>query len=153
MVLAWVLVGCGGADGVVLDGDAHSASSDCAGAERFVPGLAHATERTGTTVALTVAVPEPPDVGDNTWTLLVTDGEGPVEGATVRVVPWMPLHGHGLVPPFYDAVERGGGVYAVPTFDLVMPGLWEFRVDLAPDASGSGGPGPDAARFTLCAEG
>jgi hypothetical protein len=144
------VVGCssGGDDDVTLDHSHHSDSgmtADCDGADPFVAGMSAATSETGTTVALAAADPTPPDVGDNSWTLEISDGSGPVEGLDVTVVPWMPLHGHGLTPADYAATDEGGGTYAVAPFDLVMPGLWEFRVRL--------GDGADEALFALCAEG
>jgi hypothetical protein len=143
------LVACGGGDDVVLDGlqptDSGTAP-DCDGAEPFVAGMTATTSGSGTTVALAAAAPTPPDVGDNAWTLEVSDASGPVEGLVVTVTPWMPLHGHGLSPADYAATDQGGGTYAVAPFDLIMPGLWEFTVRLGDD-------GADEAVFALCAEG
>lgn len=152
----WPLIaltmGCASDDDVALDHehgdhtDDPGGAADCAGAEPFVAGMSKTTSESGTTVAITAAAPTPPDVGDNTWTLAISDASGPVEGLTVEVTPWMPLHGHGLTPPDYAAADQGGGVYAVEPFDVVMPGLWEFQVRL-------GAEGTDQAVFALCAEG
>ena len=146
-----VVVGCsGGGDDVTLDHGHHHDDSgmtvDCDGAEPFVAGMSATTSESGATVAITAADPTPPDVGDNSWTLAISDASGPVEGLTVTVTPWMPLHGHGLTPADYAAADEGGGAYAVAPFDLIMPGLWEFRVRL-------GDAGADEALFALCAEG
>ena len=43
-------------------------------------------------------------------------------------------------------MDRDPSDVAVAMFDLIMPGLWEFTVDLSGDGS-------DAALFALCAEG
>lgn len=98
------------------------------------------------TVAVTAA--EEPDVGPNDWVLTITDGSMPVPAASVIVEPWMPAHGHGITPPTYiGAAGDGGGVYEIPTFDLIMPGVWEFRISI------SEGMVSDSAVFTFCAEG
>lgn len=99
-------------------------------------------------MTVATADPDPPDVGDNAWTLAVTDADGPLDGLAPRVTPWMPEHGHGLVPPDCAGADQGDGSYVVETFDLIMPGLWEFTVDLAAD-----GVAPDTALFRFCAEG
>lgn len=123
-------------------------TSDCLAAQPFTAGLA-AISTSGNTVRIAQATPTPPDVGDNRWTLEIVDGAGaPLPELDVEVRPWMPLHNHGLTPARYAAVEVGGGTYSVDTFDLIMPGTWEFTVEL--DAEGEGG---DTAVFALCAEG
>ena len=140
-----VLVGCGG--GVDLDPGTNLPTTDCTGAEAFVAGMT-ATSTLGHAVALIEASPAPPDVGDNAWTVEVTDADGPAIGLSVELVPWMPLHGHGLSPPAYAGTDEGDGRYTLAPFDLIMPGLWEFTVDLDP-----GGDVPNTALFALCAEG
>ena len=143
-------IGCAGDDGVTLDqGPVTNPNEiDCTGAEDFVAGISHPTVGSGTVVAITQATPTPPDVGDNAWTISLTDGAGaPVEGASPQLVPYMPLHGHGLVPPSYGSTPKGAGTYEVAPFDLIMPGLWEFTVELGTAES------PDAAVFQFCAEG
>ena len=141
----WWLAACGGE--VALDGGAHSAGAPCDGVPAFSLD-ATATTPSGVTVGFGSVSPAVPDVGDNDWVLSLSDAEGPVSGAAPRLIPWMPLHGHGLVPPEYLGAEDAPGMYGFPTFDLIMPGVWELTVDLAPP-----GADPDAAVFTLCAEG
>lgn len=105
---------------------------------------------TSTNGSFTVAVTADaePDVGDNDWVLTVTDGTNPVPAASVVVEPWMPAHGHGITPPTYiGAAGDAAGVYVVPTFNLIMPGVWEFKIDI------SEGMVSDTAVFTFCAEG
>ena len=61
--------------------------------------------------------------------LLVTriaDG-APVDGASLEIVPWMPVMAHGAsVKPTVAAA--GSGKYVVDDVDLFMPGRWELRV-------------------------
>jgi len=73
--------------------------------------------------------PNPPQVGLHHVVLtLDTDPESgePLEGATVRLSPWMPAHGHGSKD--VDAVERAPGVYVAQDVWLNMPGIWDLRV-------------------------
>ncbi|MCB9686198.1 MAG: FixH family protein [Alphaproteobacteria bacterium] len=137
----WWLAACSGGGDVVLTGDS---DDDCAGAETYVAGI-EATTSSGAVVSIVSAEPTPPDVGDNTWIVSVADATGaPVVGLSPVVTPWMPMHGHGLAPPDYGGIDQGDGTYVVPTFDLIMPGLWEFTIDLGAD---------DEAMFAFCAEG
>lgn len=150
LVALSLLVGCSGGDDVSLDGSpTHTEeTSDCAGADVFTIGMTATSDRTGSVVALLQAAPVPPDVGDNTWTIEVVDaGSAAVTGLSVAVTPWMPLHGHGLSPADYLGTDMGDGRYELETFDLIMPGLWEFTIDL--DFGGE----PDTVKFSFCAEG
>ena len=124
-------------------------TTDCTGAETFVAGMSATTED-GTVVRIMEATPSPPDVGDNAWVVEVErDGVG-VDGLDVQVRPWMPLHGHGLAPARYASTSDGAGQYTVDTFDVIMPGLWEFYVTLS---TGDTGEEVQEAMFPLCAEG
>ena len=142
--------GCAGTDDdLSLDGDDDDDDEvDCVGADTFVAGITK-TSTSGRTVAVSSALPTPPDVGDNSWAIEVTDtGGAPVEALSIEIVPWMPLHNHGLTPPTYGSIDAGGGTYDIDTFDLIMPGVWEFTVDVGV-AEGA----PDEAIFKFCAEG
>ncbi|MEQ1504389.1 MAG: FixH family protein [Myxococcota bacterium] len=145
VALAIGAVGCTG--DVTLDADdtgtLHNPNANCDGAETFVAGVSHETPL-GRTVAVAEASPTPPDVGDNQWTVTVTDADGAAAALPLKLTPWMPLHGHGLTPPDYAGADEGDGSYVVTPFDLIMPGLWQFTVDLGDD---------DAAVFLFCAEG
>ena len=122
---------------------------DCTGATQFVAGMQELTEN-GSEVRLVQARPAPPDVDDNEWVLEVVQHDERVDDLTVTVRPWMPLHGHGLVPDTYAGTSVGQGRYQIEVFDIIMPGLWEFHVSLAsPDT----GEEVETATFALCAEG
>lgn len=144
-MFAWLLA-CGG-EPVALDGEPAHSGVACDGVAPFSTA-ATATTPSGVVVGFASVAPDPPDVGDNDWVLTLSDGDGPVAGAAPRLIPWMPLHGHGLVPPEYVGAETTPGTYAVPTFDLIMPGTWELTVDLA-----APGDAADSVVFPLCAEG
>jgi hypothetical protein len=142
-----LLAACNGSDKDVELGDDDDHSNhevDCVGASPYVEGMS-LPSTSGREVAISAATPTPPDVGDNVWRLQVSDDAGLVEGLTLTVIPWMPQHNHGLTPPDYLSTEVEPGVYEVGPFDLIMPGLWDFTVELgSPD---------DTAKFTFCAEG
>ena len=89
-------------------------------------------------------------MGDNVWTIAGRRRltAPPVTGLEIAVVPWMPLHDHGLVPATYGATDRGDGSYDLEVFDLIMPGLWQFTIDTA-----AGSETEDATTFLFCAEG
>jgi YtkA-like len=141
--MRWVAVFCV-ACVVDLEPTTTNEGPDCSGAQPFTVGI-EATTPAGVTVRIASAAPTPPDVGDNTWTLEVVDASGaPVTGLAPVVTPWMPLHGHGLAPAEYSCVEEADGRYVVDTFDLVMPGLWQFTVEVADG---------DEVQFDFCAEG
>ncbi|MEZ5397984.1 MAG: FixH family protein [Bryobacterales bacterium] len=146
VVLTLGATGCTGSPGddtgTVDDGP------DCSGASEYVDGLAETTP-SGRTVKFVSATPAPPDVGDNAWTFEVLDPSGaPEAGLSLEILPWMPMHGHGLVPPTYGSTETDAGTYEIEMFDLIMPGVWQFTVDTA-----AGTETPDEAVFMLCAEG
>ncbi len=114
----------------------------CANVTPYRPGMA--IDAPPFRLTLLDADPDPPDVGPNTWSLAL---EPPVE-ATIVLEPWMPAHDHGLSPPTYTATpSETPGRYALPVFDLIMPGTWEFRFEV--DDGTDRGEGS----LTLCAEG
>ena len=100
------------------------------------------------TVELVSLLPAIPDVGDNSWQFRVSQQGAMIEDVDVQVIPWMPRHGHGLVPANYEGtLGAQPGVFEINTFNLFMPGLWEFDVVLT-------GASVDASTtISFCAEG
>lgn len=97
--------------------------------------------------AIVAADPAPPDKGNNSWTLAVTDAGGaPVTDATVIVTPFMPEHNHGTNPETV-ATTASDGQYLTEPFNLFMGGVWELTL------SAAGSLGSDAAVFSFCIEG
>ena len=131
---------------VGLEGDGELVV-DCTGAEPYVAGMG-AEVPSGLTVQLVEATPTPPDRGTNDWVVRVVDADGsPQPGLPVAVRPWMPLHGHGLNgSEWVTGADQGDGSYVVETFDLFMPGLWEFTIAVSEDRENS-------VVFNFCAEG
>jgi hypothetical protein len=76
--------------------------------------------------------PSPPSLGDNAWTVLVSDRNGqPARDVSIEVRPTMPAHGHGtpVAPRVVSGEARGE--YRVFPLHLFMPGLWEIRFEIA----------------------
>ncbi len=111
-LLAALLAGCAGApaDPVVLDATTSAGLYD-----------------------LTLAFEGEVVVGPAEAELAVEDPtDGPVEGAVVRIEPYMPLHGHGVSEE--PAVEElGEGRYAAG-WVFPMAGTWEVTVTVEGEA-------------------
>mgnify|MGYP001552691117 CR=1 FL=1 len=91
--------------------------------------------------------PAPPDRGNNTWTVAVSDASGPpVTGATIDVKPYMPDHGHGT-PIIATVTDKGDGSYLITPVNLFMVGLWQ--VTLTIDQAGKS----DQVVYDFCIEG
>jgi len=84
--------------------------------------------------------PSPPQVGQHHVVVVLSsdpEGQEPLEGAKVRLSPWMPAHGHGSTD--VEAVEAEPGVYVADDVWLNMPGIWDLRVHVdANDAAEQG---------------
>ena len=87
------------------------------------------------TLGITASIdPSPPQVGQNTLSITLTDDAGnPVEGVTVDVVPYMPGMGHGSNE---DAVvtEKGSGAYEAHPVTFQMAGAWEVTIGVDLDS-------------------
>lgn len=133
-----VLAGCGPADeennGHTHDENGHTAHQNHGTnggdteVDEYADGMSREGEMGHYIVELVSAEPGPPDVGDNTWELRVTQDGNPVDDATVTVTPFMPAHGHGTSPADYQGTLSEDGTYEVGPFDLFMPGVWELTV-------------------------
>ena len=133
--------GCSSSDDGQLPADNHASNNDTHNGsdgtvDTYVDGLMKIGDRYH--VTLMSADPAPPDVGDNTWTLRITDPDGtPIESAKVTVSPFMPAHGHGTSPADHTALHSSAGEYQVGPIDLFMPGTWETTVKVEGDAEDS----------------
>lgn len=96
----------------------------------FAAGTDHRTKK-GAFIFAMQTEPAEPVVGSNRIILTVKDaGSGAaVEGATVRVVPWMSIHGHGS-PQETHVKEKGKGVYEVDDIYYSMGGAWELLLTI-----------------------
>gem|GEM_PF-1445321 len=114
--------GCGG------DESEMAADSACVSetrADLFSLGLEKSVD--DYRVVLKSAEPTTPEIGPNTWDFELFRGSDAVETATVSMRPWMPDHGHGTTPLFWDSsfLEQEQR-YQVGPFNLIMPGFWTF---------------------------
>ncbi len=138
------VMGCPSAD----DDDGH-VCGDLTRAMTYTAGLEVQGVEAALTVSLTEAVPAPPDVGDNVWTVQVLDAtNAPVAGCEATVTSFMPDHGHGAAAaPTWSEDTAVIGQYTVDGIDMFMPGFWELTIDL--DCDGT----TDSVVYGFCAEG
>ena len=59
--------------------------------------------------------------------------EAPLSGATVKISPWMPAHGHSSEDT--TAAEAESGVYEADDVLFIMAGHWELHVEVAGERS------------------
>ena len=149
--LLLVVVGCAG-DKAEETGHTHEHSETCGEpGETYTAGMTKTGDEGVLSIVIAEADPAPPDKGDNVWILEISDastGDG-VDDATVTIRPYMPEHGHGTSPEYYDTTATGAdGLYESATIDLFMGGLWDLTVgaELTDGTTGS-------ATFTFCLEG
>lgn len=88
----------------------------------------------GYSVVLVSSTPAPPQKGNNTWVVQVRHPD-PIDGLHLRVVPFMPDHGHGtaVVPVITPGAN---GTYTAAPVNLFMTGFWSTRIDLLDAANG-----------------
>jgi len=84
--------------------------------------------------------PQPPVRGNVAVRYRISDlSSQPVNGLTLRVVPWMPAMGHGTsVVPSVSAT--GAGLYDLSNVYLFMPGDWQLRTAISGAATDSATP-------------
>jgi hypothetical protein len=150
MPLGACVTSTGGGTGASTGGTV-TTDSVCANdprAQLYAVGL-EATTTSGTKVSFVAANPAPPLMGENTWTIMVTDAQSaPVSGATIALKPFMPDHGHGssIVPQVTPMAADG--TYQVTLIDLFMPGIWQNTFTITPAT------GPvETVVFTFCVDG
>lgn len=138
-------------DGMAMNHDGMSMSDGAGGGacDTYVDGISKSGA--AFSVAIVSASPAPPEKGENTYTIKLTDASGAaVDDATLIVEPFMPAHGHGTVPASYAGKAKGAdGVYELDPMDLFMPGTWELRVTV----TGADGTTVENLTFTWCIEG
>ncbi len=147
-VLLLGLAACGADDG------GEDPEVDCSmitGVDTFVVGLDHAGKNGVYDFKLMSADPAPPTRGNNTWVVLVSSMDAgvvgaPVDGATIKVTPFMPSHQHGTgvvaeVTPMTEA-----GQYQLSPVNLWMQGVWETTI------RATVGDKTDTAVFKFCVE-
>jgi len=117
--------------------------------EAYMAGMSTGSAAGRFQVELVSSEPGPPQKGNNTWTIAVTDAAAAAQaGLTVVVETFMPDHGHGssvraMVEPLGQT-----GQYRLSPVNLFMDGVWEVRLVLSAPAGAQ-----DTATFTICIAG
>jgi len=82
--------------------------------------------------------PNPPDIGENAWSLSVeaVDDGSALAACSLDIRPWMPDHDHGSNNP--SGSEGEAGSYDVSGMLFIMPGYWEntVTIDCSPSEAG-----------------
>jgi len=95
------------------------------------------------------ADPAPPARGFNTWVVQVSSMNAgvvgaPVDGATLKVTPYMPAHMHGSGVAVEITPMSDPGQYQLKPVNLWMQGVWETTVRATVDTSS------DVTVFKFC---
>jgi hypothetical protein len=109
---------------------------DCAkvtGVDTFVVGLEKAGMSGLYNFRLMSATPAPPARGNNDWVVQVNAMNAgvvgaPVEGAMIKVTPFMPAHQHGTGVPIVITPMTEPGQYQLAPVNLWMQGVWETTI-------------------------
>jgi hypothetical protein len=109
---------------------------DCAtvtGVDTFVVGLEKVGGGGLYDFKLMSVSPAPPARGNNTWVVQVNAMNAgvvgaPVEGATIKVTPFMPAHQHGTGVPVVITPMVEAGQYELSPVNLWMQGVWETTI-------------------------
>ena len=126
------LAACSGDDGTA-DADDIVDCSKVTDVDTYVVGLEHAGKAGVYNFKLMSADPAPPARPDNTWVLQVNQLNAgvvgaPVEGATMKVTPFMPKHMHGSVIVAEITQLTDPGQYKASPINMWMNGVWEVTV-------------------------
>jgi hypothetical protein len=96
--------------------------------EMYRDGMTKSTDDGLFTVALT-SLPGPPLVGINTWTLLVRDPVGGLEGANLTVDAVM-LEDEHQADSITSVSEEFGGEYRANPVEFDTPGVWAVEITI-----------------------
>jgi hypothetical protein len=116
---------------------------DCAtvtDVDTFVVGLDHPGDKGVYDFKLMSATPAPPARGFNTWVVQVSSMNAgvvgaPVDGATIKVTPFMPAHMHGSGVEVVIMPMTEPGQYQLDPVNLWMQGVWETTVRATVDTT------------------
>ena len=139
---------CGCPSGSTDQEDAHSEHSSEAIPESIL-GLKASGDTF--TLEITAASPDPAHKGKNDWTVRLTDSEqNPVEDATLTVVPFMTVHGHGTSPSSFRAsASATAGEYRFTELNFIMAGEWDLTFSVSMESSDAGITTTDDIEMTL----
>lgn len=114
-----------------------------------MPGLPHQGANGNIDFQMMSIDPAPPARGDNTWVVQLNSMASgvvgdPMDGATLKVSPFMPSHQHGT-PVEVEITPTGDpGQYQLSPVNLWMPGVWETTI------SATSGTTTDHAVYRFC---
>jgi hypothetical protein len=148
-VLALGLAACGTNDGG--GGDDVVDCSTVTDVDTFVVGLDHVGKSGVFDFKLMDSMPAPPARGNNTWLLQVNAMNAgvvgaPVDGATIKVTPFMPSHQHGTGVAVEISAGASAGQYQLSPVNLWMQGVWETTIRATLDTA------TDTAVFKFCVD-
>ncbi|HWB81287.1 MAG TPA: FixH family protein [Nannocystaceae bacterium] len=154
LALLGSLFACDGGDdsmGMADDDDAAMPMDEPRGcatearADTYVLGMAKQGERVQ--VAFVDALPAPPERGDNTWRVAITQAGAPLSDVEVEVEPYMPDHMHGTSIEAHVTAADAPGEYVIEPVNMFMPGLWQVQLYMTlPDGS------DDQVQFDFCVD-
>jgi hypothetical protein len=130
--LTLVMAACGSGGEVTPDANDVLACLSSGLGETYVAGLEHAGQAGRLDFRLMSANPAPPGFNNNTWVIQVSSmaagvAGNPVDGATITVTPYMPVHQHGTAIRA-KVQDMSGGMYQLSPVNLWMPGIWETTI-------------------------
>jgi len=126
LVLAALVAGGGGCES---SSDDVLPCADDGRAEDYVAGMSE-TGTAGYTLTLMDSNPGPPALGDNRWSIEITDPAGnTAPGLELEVSTLMVDHEH-RSPIRPTILDNGEGRYVVDPVNLFMPGYWEVTFDV-----------------------
>lgn len=136
------------------DGHDDAMDVDCAtvtDVDTFVVGLDKPGKSGVYDFKLMSATPAPPARGNNTWVLQVNALDAgvvgaPVDGATIKVTPFMPSHQHGTGVVVEITPMTEPGQYQLSPVNLWMQGVWETTIRATVDTT------TDTAMFKFCVD-
>ena len=153
LALLGSLVACDGGDdmGGAMADDAGMEMDEPRGcatetrADTYVFGMAKQGEHVQ--VSFVDALPAPPERGDNTWRVAITQDGAPLPDVDVEVEPYMPDHMHGTSIAAHVTAADAPGEYVIEPVNMFMPGLWQVHLYLSlPDGS------DDQVEFDFCVD-
>lgn len=118
-------------------------------AETFVAGIEHPGKDGVYNLKIVSSMPAPPMRGNNTWVVQVNQLNAgvvgaPVDGATLKITPFMPEHGHGTAVPIEITPMTEPGQYKADPVNMWMQGVWEVTVRSTVE------PATDSTVFKFC---
>ncbi|MFO7561541.1 MAG: FixH family protein [Enhygromyxa sp.] len=123
-------------------GETHG--SDCEEETRddeYMVGLSKSGD--SVTVSFVTADPAPPALGDNTWTVTLSEPDASITAVT----PFMPDHDHGTPVEAIVTATANPGEFEISPVNLFMAGLWEVTLDISTEAGT-----PEQVVFAFCVE-